>query len=58
MFGSILATAVNVVTAPIAVAKDVVTLGGTLTENGQTYTGEHIDKTIQDIKDIEKGAND
>lgn len=55
MFGSLLATAVNVVTAPVAVVKDVVTLGGTLTENGESYTKEHIDKTIQDIKDIEKG---
>jgi len=55
MFGSLLATVVNVVTAPIAVVKDVATLGGTLTENGETYTGAHIDKTIQDIKDIEKG---
>ena len=56
MFGSLLATAVNVVTSPIAVVKDIATLGGTLTENGQTYTGEHLDKTIQDIKDIEKGS--
>lgn len=55
MFGTFLATVVNVVTAPIAVVKDVVTLGGTLTENGKSYTEEHIDKTIQDIKDIEKG---
>lgn len=53
MFGSLLATAVNVVTAPIAVVKDVVTLGGTLDENGKSHTQEHIDKTIQDIKDIE-----
>ena len=55
MFGSILATAINVVTTPVAVVKDVVTLGGTLTENGESYTKEHIDKSIQDIKDIEKG---
>lgn len=55
MFGSILATAINVVTAPVAVVKDIVTLGGTLTENGESYTKEHVDKSIQDIKDIEGG---
>lgn len=53
MFGSLFATAINIVTTPIAVVKDVVTLGGTLTENGKTYTEEHIEKSIQDIKDIE-----
>ena len=42
MFGSLLATALN-----------VVTLGGTLTDEDKTYTEQHIDKTIQDIKDIE-----
>lgn len=53
MFGSLLTTALNVVTAPVAVIKDVATLGGALTENGQSYTAEHIEKSIQDIKDIE-----
>jgi ABC-type transporter MlaC component len=53
MFGSILATAINVLAAIAAVVKYIVTLGGVLTENGQSYTGEHIEKSIKDIKDIE-----
>jgi hypothetical protein len=55
MFGSLLATVVNVVTAPIAVVQDVVTLGGVLDDKDKSYTQKHIEKTIQDIKDIEKG---
>ena len=54
MFGSLLATAINVVTAPIAVVKDVVTLGGALDDNDKSYTQQHIEKSLQDIKDIER----
>lgn len=39
--------AVNVVTLPISVAADVVTLGGTLNEKDETYTG----KRLEDIMD-------
>lgn len=47
LFGQIVRTLVNVATIPVAVAKDVVTLGGVATENGQPYTVEKL-KQIKD----------
>lgn len=47
LFGKIVKTAVNVVTLPVAVAKDVVTLGGVSTRSGRSAT---IAK-LQQIKD-------
>ena len=53
MFGSLLATAVNIATLPIDVVKDVATLGGTLTEE-ESAVKKKLEKTIEDIKEIEK----
>lgn len=47
LFGQIVRTVVNVATLPVAVAKDVFTLGGVATENGQPYTVEKL-KHIKD----------
>lgn len=50
LFGKIVATAINVATLPVAVAKDVVTLGNSGnagTRNEGSYTG----KKLQQIKD-------
>ena len=47
LFGQLMRTAVNVVTLPVAVVKDVFTLGGVATEQGATYTAQK----IQQIKD-------
>lgn len=47
LFGQIVRTVVNVATLPVAVAKDVFTLGGIATENGQPYTVEKL-KQIKD----------
>lgn len=52
MFGlleNIAKAAVGVVTAPIAVVADVVTLGGVLTERKHTYTGEHVSSIVENI---------
>jgi hypothetical protein len=49
LFGKLVATAVNVVTLPVAVAKDVVTLGGSSGGRG-SYTVEK----LQQIKDEAK----
>jgi hypothetical protein len=40
LFGQIVRTVVNTALLPVAVAKDVLTLGGVLTENGEPYTVE------------------
>jgi len=46
LFGKLVATAVNVATLPVAVAKDVVTLGGTMTDQQSAIL-----KNLQKIKD-------
>lgn len=46
LFGKIVATAINVATLPVAVAKDVVTLGGSA-----GGTGSYTVKKLQQIKD-------
>lgn len=48
-FGKLVKTVVNIGELPLAVAKDVLTLGGTCSEqnpsgDGQTYTREQIEK--------------
>ena len=47
LFGKLVRTAVNVATLPVAVVKDVVTLGGIATDNHGSYTAEK----LQEIKD-------
>jgi hypothetical protein len=49
LFGKLVRTAINVGELPLAVAKDVLTLGGICSEqnprgDGQTYTREQIEK--------------
>ncbi len=53
-FGNITKLAMDIAVTPIAIIKDVVTLGGELSDNGGTYTG----KKIQDIEnDFEESKN-
>ena len=47
LFGKLVATAVNVATIPVAVAKDVVTLGGVATEQPEPYLVQKL-KQIKD----------
>lgn len=47
LFGKIVATAINVATLPVAVVKDVVTLGGVSTDQRTPYTMQK----LQQIKD-------
>jgi hypothetical protein len=44
LFGAIVKTAVNISCLPIAIVKDVVTLGGVATDHGSSYTEEQIEK--------------
>jgi len=53
MFGELLKAVVSVVTVPVAVVADVATLGGTLTDRKETYTGS----TVSNVWDnLEKAA--
>ena len=56
LFGQIIRTVVNVATLPVAVVKDVVTLGGTLTGDndgslGETFTAKKLDEIKEDAKE-------
>lgn len=44
LFGKLIKTALSVAEIPLAVAKDVVTLGGVATEKDTTYTRELVEK--------------
>jgi len=50
LFDSIVRTAVNVATAPVAVAKDVVTMGGDSISGGKTYTEKKIEQIKREAK--------
>ena len=54
MFGSILKAAVGVVTTPVALAADVVTLGGALTNRETPYT---VAQAEEIMKNLEKAVS-
>ena len=57
MFGmieSIAKAAVAVVTVPVAVVADVVTLGGALTDKDQPYTADAVSDLVDNLKDATK----
>lgn len=57
MFGmleSLTKAALSVVTVPVAVVADVVTLGGAITDQNQTYTGKAVSDMVQNLEDATK----
>jgi hypothetical protein len=56
LFGSILKTAIDVVTTPVDVVKDIASLGGTLTDQDESYTVKKLKKLDKDLKDISDDA--
>ena len=51
-FGKLLKTALDVVETPIAIAKDVVTLGGALNDEDKTYTEKKLEELGKDYKEM------
>lgn len=54
MFGmieSLAKAAVAVVTVPVAVVADVVTMGGVLTDKDKPYTAEAVEDFVDNLKD-------
>lgn len=57
MFGmleSLAKAATAVVTVPVAVVADVVTLGGSLTDKRKPYTAEAVEDFVDNLKDATK----
>lgn len=51
MFGSLLKAAAAVVTVPVSLAADVVTMGGAMTDKERPYTADALSDLIQNLKD-------
>ena len=51
IFESVAKAAVNVVTLPVSVAADVVTMGGALTDKDAPYTAENISDLVKNLTD-------
>lgn len=57
-FSSLTKLALDVVVTPIAIVKDVVTLGGELTDEKGTYTGRKINDIENDFDDLKGSLDD
>lgn len=52
MFGSLLKATVGVVIeTPVALVKDVVTMGGAITDEDKPYTAQALEKVSQNLSD-------
>jgi hypothetical protein len=51
LFGQAVRTLVNVAALPVAVVKDVYTLGGTASEQNQTYTQQQLQKIATEAEE-------
>lgn len=58
IFGKLGAALIETVTLPLAVAADVVTLGGTLNDKNETYTGAKGRNIVSDIEEAADEARD
>jgi hypothetical protein len=58
LFGKIIQGAIDTALLPVQVVKDAATLGGVLTENGETYTGEKLRKLKRKVEEIYEALDD
>jgi hypothetical protein len=56
-FGSLIKAAITVVETPVAMVKDVVTLGGAITDRDISYTEEKFLELGEDVEDIKDEAS-
>lgn len=54
LFSALTKITIDVVTLPVAIAKDVVTLGGTITDQSKPYTAQKLDEIKEDAEDADK----
>jgi hypothetical protein len=58
MLGDLMKATVGVVTAPIAIAADIVTVGGILTGKDGTYTGAQAEQVIDNLENATRPCRD
>jgi len=51
-------TVVHTATAPVDVVKDVVTLGGALTDEDEPYTRKKLSKILDDVEELSDEIDD
>lgn len=51
LFGQLVRTVINVVELPVAVTKDVLTLGGVALDRDKTFTEEQLEKIKEEAND-------
>lgn len=54
MFGDLLKAAAAIVTVPVGVVADVVTLGGAMTDKDKPYTAEALGDMMDNLKNATK----
>ena len=58
LFGKILGTALDVVTAPIAVVKDAIPGAGGCIDGNRSHTGRKIEEVSDDLKEVREDIED
>ena len=53
LFSALVKIAVDVVALPVDIAKDVITLGGTASEQDKPYTAQRLDQIKRDAEDAD-----
>ncbi len=53
LFGKLVKTFINVAELPVAVTKDILTLGGTVTEQDVPYTRQLVEKIKDEVEEEE-----
>lgn len=58
LFGKLLKTTFDVVTLPVAIVKDVATMGGVLTDENKPYTAQKFERIGDDLEDVRDEVDD
>jgi len=58
LFGKLLGTAIDVVTTPIAIAKDVIPGAGGYIDGNRSKTGKKIEEIGDDLKEMREDIED
>lgn len=58
LFGKIIGTALDVVTTPIAMAKDVIPGAGGYIDGNRSATGRKLEEIVEDTKEVREELED
>jgi hypothetical protein len=58
VFSKLTKIAIDTITSPIEIIKDVVTMGGILTDSNKPYTAKRLNKLGKDLKEFQEEVDD